>query len=176
VLIQAPSRIPGGGVFYWAGKKMTKFDAERQSSPLDDLTNLQRLWEQLIQHEGLRLKPYQCSAGKLTIGIGRNIEDIGITEEEAMVLLGNDISRVVSELNQNIPAFANLNQIRQRVLVDMCFNLGISRLLKFRRMLAALDAGDFSKAADEMMDSRWARQVGKRADNLKQMMKTGEEK
>ena len=155
---------------------MTNFDAVQHGQQVADLVNLQSLWEQLIQHEGLRLKPYQCSAGKLTIGIGRNIEDVGITEEEAMVLLGNDISRVVSELDQNIPAFANLNQIRQRVLIDMCFNLGISRLLKFRRMLAALDAGDFSKAADEMMDSRWARQVGKRADNLKQMMKTGEEK
>ena len=140
------------------------------------MVNHQRLWEQLIQHEGLRLKPYQCSAGKLTIGIGRNIEDVGITEEDAMVLLGNDISRVVSELNRNIPAFANLNQIRQRVLVDMCFNLGISRLLKFRRMLAALEAGDYDQAAVEMMDSRWSRQVGSRAERLKTMMENGEEK
>jgi lysozyme len=156
-------------------EKMADFDAEHHGRQLADLVNLQRLWEQLIQHEGLRLKPYRCSAGKLTIGVGRNIDDVGITEEEAMVLLGNDISRVIAELDQNIPAFYGLNEIRKRVLVDMGFNLGINRLIKFRRMLAALEASDWNQAAVEMMDSRWARQVGKRAERLKLMMETGEE-
>ena len=105
----------------------------------------------------------------------RNIEDVGITEEEALVLLGNDISRVITELDRNIPTFSGLDEIRKRVLVDMCFNLGISRLMKFRRMLAALEAFDYAQAAVEMMDSRWAHQVGNRAKRLKHMMKTGEE-
>ena len=154
---------------------MTNFDSEQHGRQVADLVNLQRLWEQLVHHEGLRLKPYRCSAGKLTIGVGRNLEDVGLTEEEALLLLGNDISRVITELDQNIPAFSNLDEIRKRVLVDMGFNLGISRLLKFRRMLAALEAGDWSQAAVEMMDSRWARQVGSRAERLKLMMETGED-
>ena len=155
---------------------MANLDSEIQGQRTADLVNNQPLWEQLLQHEGLRLKPYRCSAGKLTIGIGRNIEDVGITEEEALVLLGNDISRVIAELDLNIPAFSNLDEIRKRVLVDMGFNLGIGRLKKFRRMLAALEAGDYAQAAVEMMDSRWARQVGSRAGKLKKMMETGEEK
>jgi lysozyme len=154
---------------------MANLDAEIQGQRIADLVNHQPLWEQLIRHEGLRLKPYRCSAGKLTIGIGRNIEDVGITEEEALVLLGNDISRVITELDRNIPTFSGLDEIRKRVLVDMCFNLGISRLMKFRRMLAALEAFDYAQAAVEMMDSRWAHQVGNRAKRLKHMMKTGEE-
>jgi lysozyme len=154
---------------------MANFDSAQHGKQVADLVNLQRLWEQLIQHEGLRLKPYHCSAKKLTIGVGRNLDDVGITEEEAMVLLGNDISRVITELDQNIPAFSSLNEIRKRVLVDMGFNLGISRLMKFRRMLAALETGNWSQAAVEMMDSRWARQVGSRAERLKLMMETGEE-
>ena len=154
---------------------MADFNATQHGKQVADLVNRQRLWEQLIQHEGLRLKPYHCSAKKLTIGVGRNLDDVGITEEEAMVLLGNDISRVITELDQNIPAFSSLNEIRKRVLVDMGFNLGISRLMKFRRMLAALETGNWSQAAVEMMDSRWARQVGSRAERLKLMMETGEE-
>ena len=154
---------------------MTNFDSEQHGRQVADLVNLQRLWEQLVHHEGLRLKPYRCSAGKLTIGVGRNLDDVGLTEEEALLLLGNDISRVITELDQNIPAFSSLDEIRKRVLVDMGFNLGISRLLKFRRMLAALEAGDWSQAAVEMMDSRWARQVGSRAERLKLMMETGED-
>ena len=157
-------------------QKMANLDSEIQGQRTADLVNNQPLWEQLLQHEGLLLKPYRCSAGKLTIGIGRNIEDVGITEEEAFVLLGNDISRVIAELDLNIPAFCNLDEIRKRVLVDMGFNLGIGRLKKFRRMLAALEAGDDAQAAVEMMDSRWARQVGSRAEKLKKMMETGEEK
>jgi lysozyme len=154
---------------------MANFNTGQNGRQEADLVNHQLLWEQLIQHEGLRLKPYRCSAGKLTIGIGRNIEDVGITEEEALVLLGNDISRVIAEIDKKIPAFSSLDEIRKRVLVDMCFNLGISRLMKFRRMLAALEAGDYAQAAVEMMDSRWARQVGSRAERLKYMMKTGDE-
>ena len=154
---------------------MSNFDAGQHGRHVADLVNLQRLWEQLVHHEGLRLKPYRCSAGKLTIGVGRNLDDVGLTEEEALLLLGNDISRVITELDKNIPAFSSLDEIRKRVLVDMGFNLGINRLMKFRRMLAALEAGDWSQTAVEMMDSRWARQVGSRAERLKLMMETGED-
>jgi lysozyme len=132
------------------------------------------LEDQLIDHEGLELKPYQCTADKLTIGVGRNIEDRGITEDEARYLLKNDIKIVEDELLEKKPVVAGLDAVRQRVLVDMGFNLGIPTLLKFQNMWAAIEEEDFETAADEAMDSRWAKQVGRRAERLCQAMATGE--
>ena len=128
---------------------------------------------QLIRHEGLRLKPYRDSVGKLTIGVGRNLDDIGITHKEALYLLENDIKRVESDLNRAIPYWRNHGDVRAAVLVNMCFNLGITRLLGFRKFLAAFDRGDFQTAADEMLDSKWAKQVGHRAVELANQMRTG---
>ena len=136
-----------------------------------DMTALE---DQLIDHEGLELKPYQCTADKLTIGVGRNIEDRGITEDEARYLLKNDIKIVEDELLEKKPVVAGLDAVRQRVLVDMGFNLGIPTLLKFQNMWAAIEEEDFETAADEAMDSRWAKQVGRRAERLCQAMATGE--
>ena len=136
-----------------------------------DMTALE---DQLIDHEGLELKPYQCTADKLTIGVGRNIEDRGITEDEARYLLKNDIKIVEDELLEKKPVVAGLDSVRQRVLVDMGFNLGIPTLLKFQNMWAAIEDDDFKRAADEAMDSKWARQVGRRAERLCQAMATGE--
>lgn len=124
-------------------------------------------------HEGLRLKPYQCTAGKLSIGYGRNLDDMGITEDEAEALLHNDIARVRRELAA-LDIGSGLDDVRAAVVVDMCFNLGINRLLRFRNFLSALRAKDFERAAREMVDSRWYRQVGTRAERLVEMMKTGE--
>lgn len=128
--------------------------------------------DMLVWHEGLKLKPYRCTAGKLTIGVGRNIEDVGITEDEARALLQNDIERVEGELKR-FAFFAALSPPRRAALVDMCFNLGISRFSQFRAMLTALEAGDYQAAADEMLDSRWAQQVGARALRLSGMIRTG---
>lgn len=136
-----------------------------------DITSLE---DQLIDHEGLELKPYRCTAEKLTIGVGRNIEDRGITEDEARYLLKNDIKIVEDELLEKKPVVAGLDAVRQRVLVDMGFNLGIPTLLKFQNMWAAIEEEDFQTAADEAMDSRWAKQVGRRAERLCQAMATGE--
>jgi len=136
-----------------------------------DMTALE---DQLIDHEGLELKPYRCTAEKLTIGVGRNIEDRGITEDEARYLLKNDIKIVEDELLERKPEVAGLDSVRQRVLVDMGFNLGIPTLLKFQNMWAAIEEEDFERAAEEAMDSRWAKQVGRRAERLCQAMATGE--
>ena len=136
-----------------------------------DITALE---DQLIDHEGLELKPYRCTAEKLTIGVGRNIEDRGITEDEARYLLKNDIKIVEDELLEKKPVVAGLDAVRQRVLVDMGFNLGIPTLLKFQNMWAAIEEEDFETAAEEAMDSRWAKQVGRRAERLCQAMATGE--
>lgn len=132
------------------------------------------LEDQLITHEGLELKPYQCTADKLTIGVGRNIEDRGITEDEARYLLKNDIKIVEDELLSKKPMVAELDAVRQRVLVDMGFNLGIPTLLKFQNMWLAIEQEDFIQASIEMMDSRWARQVGQRAHRLSEAMRIGE--
>lgn len=129
--------------------------------------------EQLKLDEGKCLKPYQCSANKMTIGYGRNIEDNGITEEEADYLLMNDIKRVQKELRANFEWFNMLNASRQGALINMCFNLGITRLLGFKKMIAALEIGDYQEAANQMLDSKWARQVGGRSGRLSDVMRFG---
>lgn len=131
---------------------------------------MNQLQRQLVVHEGLKLTPYQCTAGKLTIGVGRNIEDLGITEQEAMMLLDNDIERVRHELQSNFSWFSGLTEARKNVLIDMCFNLGISRLKGFKNALAAMESGLWDVAAKEMLSSRWADQVGQRATRLADAM------
>ena len=132
------------------------------------------LTSQLIRHEGLRLRPYTDTTGHLTIGVGRNLADVGISREEALDMLDNDIERVLLELATRWPWTQALDVVRQRVLADMLFNLGAPRLTRFVRMLAAVQAGDYDTAAAEMIKSRWADQVGVRAHTLARMMRTGE--
>lgn len=135
--------------------------------------NRAKLKDQLKRHEGLELKPYKDTVGKLTIGIGRNLDDVGITAEEAEFLCDNDISRVENQVIRTIPVYSILCDVRQRVLLDMAFNLGIDGLLKFKRFLAFVQMSKWEAAADEMLDSKWATQVGARARTLAQMMKFG---
>lgn len=132
--------------------------------------DIEALKDQLILHEGLKLKPYKCTAGKITIGVGRNIEDIGITEDEARALLDNDILRVAQELDNGLPWWRDLSDVRQRVLLDMAFNLGTPTLMKFKNTLGLIEAGDFVGASEEMLRSRWAEQVGQRAITLSKAM------
>lgn len=128
----------------------------------------------LYLHEGERLKPYHCTAGKLTIGVGRNLDDVGITHEESMYLLSNDIRRVELEIVRAFTWTTDLDAVRCTVLVDMCFNLGLQRLKGFKKFLAAMQAHNWKVAAAEMMDSRWAHQVGRRATRLRDMVLTGQ--
>jgi len=131
-----------------------------------------KLINQLKEHEGIRLKPYRCTANKLTIGIGRNIEDRGITEDEAEYLLNNDIDICIEELEKNLPWFYQLHETARLVLVDMCFNMGMPRLMQFKKTLNYLADQDYAAAAVEMLDSRWARQVGSRAKHLSYQLKS----
>lgn len=135
--------------------------------------NRVRLLNQLINDEGLRLRPYLCTEGKLTIGVGRNLDDRGITEAEAMYLCNNDIDACIKDLNRSLPWWKDMDDVRQEVMVNMVFNLGIKRLLGFRKALSAMRTGDYDKAAAEMLDSKWARQVGDRSKRLANMMKKG---
>jgi len=126
--------------------------------------------------EGLRLKPYKDSVGKLSIGYGRNLDDIGITEEEAEILLAHDLYNAMQGLDHALPWWRNLDALKQRGLWNMAFNLGVPRLLKFKKMLAALQRGDWSAAADEALDSRWATQVGDRAKRIAELFRAEPEK
>jgi lysozyme len=123
----------------------------------------------LIRHEGLRLKPYRCSEGKLTIGVGRNLDDNGITEEEALALLRNDIESCKREASQ-FPWYEDLSNSRKDVIISMIFNLGLYRFSQFKNMIKALENEDFEEAAYQMLDSKWASQVGNRAVELSKMM------
>jgi lysozyme len=128
---------------------------------------------QLKRHEGLRLKPYQCTADKMTIGYGRNLDDVGISQAEAETLLTNDIARAETQLLKALPWVKQLTQTRREVLINMAFNLGIVGLLKFKNTLGHIRAGRYASAAQEMLKSRWALQVGKRANELAEQMRTG---
>jgi lysozyme len=130
--------------------------------------------KQITRHEGLRLFPYNDSVGKLTIGVGRNLEDRGISEDEAMRLLENDIAVHKKELEHHFPIVLSLSPVRYYVLLNMCFNIGSTRLSGFRKMWEAINISNFVKASEEMLDSKWADQVGNRATELSEMMATGE--
>jgi lysozyme len=125
--------------------------------------------------EGLRLKPYKCTAGKLTIGYGRNLDDIGISRTEAEMLFERDFAKAEAEVRRLCKEFnidcESLIEQRFYVLTDMMFNLGYGNLSKFKKMLTALSKGDYEAAADEMLDSSWAIQVGHRAQKLVLLMR-----
>jgi len=136
--------------------------------------NLTKLEDQLIQHEGLRLDMYRDSVGIWTIGIGRNLEHVGLrSEAEARYLLRSDVLAIRAEIERSIQWVGDLNEVRQRVLMDMAFNLGVSGLMKFQKTLRHVAAGRYEAAAQEMLRSRWADQVGQRAMTLSKMMATG---
>jgi lysozyme len=146
---------------------------EQGESMTEELMN--RIKAQLVRHEGLRLKPYRCTAGKLTIGIGRNLDDRGISQKEAYAMLERDIQDCEQWLIDEIPEVYNkLDEVRQSVLLNMCFNLGIKGLLEFKNTLSFIGAGDWERAANNMLASKWAKQVGMRAIELSEMMRKGQ--
>ena len=122
------------------------------------------LKEMLIKNEGIKLHPYKCTSGYLTIGVGRNIEQNGITSAEAEMLLVNDMDGVFADLDRNIPFWQSMPYNVRLVLCDLCFNLGIKKLCRFTKMLEALEERDFELAGEELLDSTYAVQVKKRAD------------
>ena len=154
----------------------------------------EHLLEELVKHEGLRLQVYQDTLGIDTIGIGRNLKDrgiskeeldeldiptighvyeYGITEADAMLLAENDVQIVEEELLRAHPCVEDLDAVRQLVLVDMAFNMGVPRLCKFKKMWNAVHENKFDIAAKEMLDSRWATQVKSRSVKLANAMHNG---
>lgn len=137
-------------------------------TPLTDAKNL------LIHFEGLRLKPYYDSTGHLTIGAGRNLSANGISEEEALHMLANDIVSFHRELSDKFPWFNHMDDVRQLALLSMAFNLGMSGLMGFKIMLLALAEKRYVDAAAAALHSKWATQVGQRAIDTANMFRTGE--
>jgi lysozyme len=157
--------------------------------------NRARLTKQLRIDEGVSYKVYRCPAGFDTVGVGRNLEALGLTDQELKYLgmesmdeiyetelsdadveylLSNDIDRVVDEINDNFEWFAGLNDVRKEVVVNMVFNLGLPRFKQFKKMIAAIKDGDFDRASREGMDSRWYTQVGDRGPRLMVALLTGQ--
>jgi lysozyme len=134
---------------------------------------ISNLKDQLVRDEELRLKPYPDSVGKLTIGVGRNLSDKGISFQEAQLLLANDIADATADLQAKLPWTAALDDVRKGALLNMAFNMGLGGLLEFHDFLAKMQAGNFSGAAGAMLDSLWARQVGPRATRLSIQIQTG---
>jgi len=130
--------------------------------------------QMLIIDEGIKLKPYRDIVGNLTIGVGRNLYDVGITEDEALYLLNNDIKKAKEDVKKVFgEVYYELDPVRQSVLIDMMFNLGLPRFLTFKNFIKAVKEKNFLKASQEMLDSRWAKQVKKRAERLSYIMRTG---
>ncbi|MBS4773147.1 MAG: glycoside hydrolase family protein [Proteobacteria bacterium] len=144
--------------------------------------------QRLSLHEGIRLQPYRCPAGYLTIGVGRNLETnpisaeeervvgdwrSGITKEAAFYLLRHDINRVTAECRERIPFWKELDDERQYALLDMAFNLGVAGLLKFKKMLAYLGVGNYRQAAVECLASKYAKDTGRRAERIAETIRTG---
>lgn len=152
------------------------------------MLEMSEMINRLIFHEGLRLKPYICPAGKLTIGIGRNTEENpftkeelarignwknGITREQAYWLCQNDIERCIKELRNNLIWFEKLDAERKYALIDMCFQLGIIGLLKFKRTLGSIAVGNYELAAEQVLESKYAKQTPDRAKRISNLIKTG---
>ena len=128
--------------------------------PIDQVT------ESLREEEGWSSTIYKCSENKMSLGYGRNVDPdggIGITREEGEFMLANDVRRTIEELENAFPQFGDLDQQRTAVLIELGFQLGMPTLRKFTNMLGGLWAGDNDRAADELLDSRYARQVPARA-------------
>lgn len=130
------------------------------------------VYEQLRRDEGVRRFPYTDTVGKLTIGVGRNLTDVGLSDAEISFLLHNDVEAVTTELQARIPWFNALDSVRQAVLVGMAFNLGFDGLEQFQKMLMACAAGNWNDAAQEMLNSKWAIEVGDRAVRLSRQLVT----
>jgi len=123
--------------------------------------------------EGRRGIVYKCSNDKWTIGVGHNVEENPLPDEVIDLLFKMDIEQSVTEC-ERFDWYKTLSPLRQRVIVNMVFNMGLPTFLGFKRMIGAIEIGDYDDAGYHMMDSKWYNQVGERAERLCEMMETGQ--
>lgn len=135
---------------------------------------LSQLCLDLERDEDSRAKPYRDTVGKLSIGVGRNLDDVGLRPDEISLLLRNDIEVAAAELDKAFPWWRKMTDARQNALCNMCFNLGITRLKGFKQTLALLQSGKYDEAAREVLVSKWAGQVGARASRIAELFRKGE--
>jgi lysozyme len=138
---------------------------------------LNRLADQLAKHEGVKRFAYKCPAGKWSIGVGRNIDEdggLGLSDGEIYTLLNNDIQRTDEELTNAFRFYEDLDRVRKDAMINICFNLGLTRLRGFRLALKLMETKDYSEASVEFLDSLWASQVGQRALDIAHMIQYGE--
>lgn len=140
---------------------------------MSTVSKLEILKARLTRTEGRRSKPYVDTVGKITIGVGHNLSDKGLTDKIVDLLLEEDIADAVLNASK-LPVYPKLNAARKTVLIDMVFNMGLDAVLGFRNTLQMMNVGNFAGAADNMLKSKWADQVGNRAIELANIMRTGE--
>ena len=136
---------------------------------------MKRLVEQLRFHEGVEHKVYKDHLGIETIGVGRNLVDRGLSDDEINVLLANDINICENELNTKMPWWKDLDEIRRRCLIDLVFNLGMPRFSQFVKTIEHIKNGAWEQASEELLDSNYAKQVPNRAKRIATMLRTGED-
>ena len=135
--------------------------------------NIDKLKGDLHLDEGLRNKPYKDTVGKLSIGIGRNLDDVGISNDEAYFLLENDIKKVINDLSIYLPWLSEHPENVQRALANMAFNMGVNGLLTFSTTLQFVKEGDYETAAANALKSKWAKQVPNRAKRVTELLASG---
>jgi len=137
-----------------------------------------KLREMIKENEGSKKKNgrhilYQCTAGKMTCGYGRNAQDKGFSQDEVDLMLSNDIQEAAQDVMSIFPHFYTYSDNRQNALIDLSFNIGKSKFMGFKKMIAAVKAEDWPEAAKQAKDSSWYRQVGKRAERNVKMLREG---
>ena len=132
-----------------------------------------RLAADLRRDEGVRSKPYQDSVGLTTIGVGRNLDGVGLSDDEIDYLLNNDMTRVIADLDRALPWWRQLTPARQLAMANLCFNLGITKLLGFKNTLRFMAQRDYARAADNLLASLYAKQVGQRATRIADAIRKG---
>lgn len=138
---------------------------------MDEVTHAQLL-DELKRDEGRRDRPYRDSVGVLTIGYGHNLDAAGLCEAALMAQLEYDVQVATTALTLHLPWWTTKPPLVQRILTNLCFNLGITKLLKFKRTLGYLKADRYTDAADALMESLWARQVGRRATRIRDQLRS----
>ena len=128
------------------------------------MLDMAKVRENIIKHEGWKQFPYRCTADKLSIGVGHNIEDRGLSNAAIEFILNEDIETCLMELQGSLSFWDTLPSEVQAALIDLCFNMGISRLMQFRMTIQHLKDGEWDKAAEELLDSRYAAQLPHRAE------------
>lgn len=135
--------------------------------------NIKKLTQSIKHNEGFSSGIYLCTAGKRTIGFGRNLDDVGISAKESEYLLESDIKRIYISLNIEIPLFDTFPDYVQNILIEMAYQMGVSGLLKFKNTLKHIKWGQYDNASAEMLNSKWANQTPMRAKTLSNLMKGG---